>query len=238
MKKFIQSMILGIVCALIIPCSVVYAYTPCVHIRVYYSSLLTPSAGDFFEITYKMEGKEDCATITLDASAITGHVGKLDIDPGTYEIVDVSYQGENLSIEDYAVNQVFEVLKDESSYAELVLGIGKEEAQKVVNTYQYYIAKSGKHFVRTYEERVSADLDNIDLESDMIETESELISVEQTAYDNNEEMSQETDSENLEHFNDGQKESDLHILMKGLPILVFAALGTIILFIVKRKGIV
>lgn len=238
MKKCIQSMILWILIALAVPCSAVYAYTPCVHIRVYYSSFLEPSEGDFFEITYKMEGKEDCATITLDASSIRGHVGKLDIDPGIYEIVDVSYQGENLSIEDYAVNQVFEVLEDESSYAELVLGIGKEEAQKVVNTYQYYIAKSGEHFVRTYEDRVSVDLNEIPLESDMVETKSDFISAEQTAYENIEETSQEADSVDIEHFDDNHKESDLRILKKGLPVLVFAAIGTIILFVIKRKGFV
>ena len=223
----------------ILPKSNVYAYSSCVYIQVNYSDGIKATEGDLFQITYKLKDTENTATITFDASKLDKKIGKLDIDPGYYEITDILYKGSNEEIKEYAISQDFLIEDKEDAYTEIVLGIGLSEAKEVTNTYLNYLARTPGGYVRSFEVPATRLIENNNESSDsMIETNE----VKETDIEEDETESEDAaGDENLKEENVYEEmeenKDNLRILKKGIPILFLAFIGTIVLFWVKKNGI-
>lgn len=114
--------ILTFISAIMIPMTAYAANGKC-NINVTYSTYVTPSDSDKFEITIK-DSKENEQTFEIDAYSLANASGSIELPTGVYSITDLKYIGEgDLDWYGFSTPNFFIVAEDDSSKAiEIAIG--------------------------------------------------------------------------------------------------------------------
>lgn len=108
-----------------------------VSISVNYTSGIEAQEGDVFHISYQVVGSDLPATISLNADEIDGYVGEVAMPDGTYEIVDVQYDGKNPDIRSYGIENTFTV--GNGTGDGICLTIGKDGVLSLMGEDGYFL---------------------------------------------------------------------------------------------------
>lgn len=147
MRKYFSMLIPIIATVLCITPVYAQADSGAISLNVLYSSEIQPQEGDIFTLSYMKDGSEE-GSIEVDAYAYAEEAFDVTLDPGSYTITDITYEGNNDEIEQagYICNNSF--LCKEDRYAEVNLAIGEEQGNAIADLYgENVIAKRGGQLI-------------------------------------------------------------------------------------------
>lgn len=211
------------------PSDVTSAYSPCVHIQVAYSSDIAPQQNDNFCIYYRNAGSAESASITFDASTLSGNIGKLDLPAGDYEITDIEYQGSNNIIykQGYAINKTFSVGETPEAYSEFILAIGYETGSGLIEQNDGdYIAIQNGYSVNRLEAAEAVSVEGEEDTSTELTDNQTNVSTENTAEETNE-QNKKLDTSNVYQGS---------VLGRLIPLVICAIIGVSIMIYWRKQG--
>ena len=190
-----------------------------VYMLVLYATSVTPTADDMFVITYKDNATGDTATIEFDASELNGKAGGMEIKNGTYEITNISYEGENKGImeQGYAVNTAFSA--DSEDIGTFTVAIGTDEINnlKKVNDFVLVGSMEGNEIFKKQDSDVSESSEgvptssSVNIPTDPSESSESGNEVDNTGYGDvpeNEDVSDSSFSEEVDVYGDDYEPYD------------------------------
>ena len=107
-----------------------------------YSSDITPDEGDAFTISYVLTGLTDVSTLEVNASEAADGEIEVDVPYGVYNVVDITYDGNNEDIEaqGYGTDLIFQVVAGEDPDV-LQLAVGNEAGSDLESAGDGVLAK-------------------------------------------------------------------------------------------------
>ena len=175
-----------------------------VYMLVLYANYVTPTADDMFVITYKDNATGDTATIEFDASELNGKAGGMEIKNGTYEITNISYEGENKGImeQGYAVNTAFSA--DSEDIGTFTVAIGTDEINnlKKVNDFVLVGSMEGNEIFKKQDSNVSESSEGVPTSSSV------NIPTDPSESSENEDVSDSSFSEEVDVYGDDYEPYD------------------------------
>ena len=197
-------------------------------IEINYSENLVPKEGDVFVVTCinTMDGTEK--EITFDASLYVDDDYKEELPSGSYIIEDIVYEGENADISDsgYAITGSFDLTEEGDM---LQLGIGYEEGTSIIESYDDYVVHQWDQKVAELEKTAISDNEEENKEDN--ESDIALTSADDISLSDNENKDNQ-----IEAKSKNQDESKKELLMRGVPILILGVVGSIVIYILYKKG--
>ena len=233
MKKLINKSVILLACLTTIGASAVPTFAEenkeKLYIEVEYSEDIEPKAEDVFNILcYNITNGEEYE-ISFDASSFANKEYETDLPNGDYNIEDVVYDGKNSNVSQagYAITGSFTIDNEEDS---IQLGIGYSEGTKIINTVSDYIVyqwgqKTAK-LEKTNIAEESNNAENYDDDNDVSLTEKNKTKKEDVRQDDK----QEKDS--AKAYNASKKD----LVSRGIPVIVLAAITSIIIYVLYKKG--
>lgn len=205
--------------------SVVYAdENTYITLNITYSSNIEPQENDVFVITYHLQGENETADITLDASKLNNKVGKLDMPEGTYTISKIKYTGNNPEIENqgYAITEYIAVTSENNYDCNIYLAIGTEAGNALLTqNSNSFGCQNGKY-------------------ADELQSVEPIVTAEATGDETTEiteeATTEEATTQEIEIIE--QKEYDQPTFWgRFIPLLIITIIGAIIIYIIHKKGI-
>jgi hypothetical protein len=251
-----ENRITAFIMAMLVALSSIFFSTGIVHaeqqvtsyacIKADYSSGINPASGDRFEITYKRNGGQNTAKITLNADEVCSELGGIPLPPGQYLITKIAYKGQNASVEKegYAVSSSF--TSSIKGGTTIQLAIGKDACQKLVSRYGDVVASASAP-QPSYENDSSSDddsssdsqsADTSDSSSDDGDTDGIMGNSSDDSM--NEPKKKEDSSRKTKKKKEPAKKSGGSVLSsvlgRGAFILILSAMGFGIIYFLYQKG--
>lgn len=219
-----------------------YTITSYACIRADYEDSITPSQGDRFELSYKLNGGTNIAKITVNANEINDEIGGIPLTPGQYLITGIAYRGTNSEIEKqgYAVTSGFTASVKGGSTIQLA--IGKKKAEALNTRYSDVIKAGGTTEAEEASETDSSSTEESSDSTDASESSSEA--AEDTADSDSQKSETESSSKSDEKKTDGSKvksktyRKSSSEFARLFVLFGLVAVGIAVYLVLRRKEIV
>ena len=199
-----------------------------------YSSDITPDEEDTFTISYVLTGLTDVSTLEVNASEAADGEIEVDVPYGVYNVVDITYDGNNEDIEaqGYGTDLIFQVVAGEDPDV-LQLAVGNEAGSDLESAGDGVLAKIRGYIVNSFDDQPmegSADSTEEEAEEDTSETEADDTSQDSRRDD-------EKQGETVYYDEDGEsQDSNSSPFKKAIPLLIAAGIVAIVIFIMHKTG--
>lgn len=199
-----------------------------------YSSDIKPDENDIFTISYALTGLSEVKTLKIDATSASKGEIETDVPYGIYNVLDISYEGNNEKIEaqGYGVDLIFRSVEGEDTDV-LQVAVGSEAGRKLEAEGNGILAKIRGYIVNSFDDQpMEGEIDT----SENQETEEIAI----TDPDNNEQATNQSDEklgETVYYDKDvNTQKNTTYSIKKIFPLIGMAGMCTVVVFILHKRG--
>lgn len=200
-----------------------------------YSSDIQPDEKDTFIISYALTGLTDVQTLEIDAaSAAEGEI-ETDIPYGVYNVVDITYDGNNEEIEaqGYGADLIFQAVAGEEADV-LQVAVGSEAGRDLEAQGNGILAKVRGYIVNSFDDQP------MEGEVDSTEDTGNKEDATTSGQDNNDQHSKRDDEkqgETVYYDEEGDtQDSEVSPVKKIIPLIIMAGMVAVVIFILHKKG--
>lgn len=206
-------------------------------VQLNYEDSLEFKKGDYFTVTCQ-SGAGENRELEIDCDKVPDSGLELSVPEGDYQVTDITYSGGNGDVEQmgYGVTSQFSVAAGEA-YQEIRISVGKRETEKLDMMYDSVMMKQNGALtgeLADWQDTGSETGETGETE-EIPETEvpEETDPAEEPAGDVVDPAETETDRETPEEETPKQETNNL---IKAVPLLVLAAAGFGVIFVLHKKG--
>lgn len=200
-----------------------------------YSSDIQPDENDKFTISYALTGLTEVQKLEIEGAKAAAGEMSIEVPYGVYNVVDISYAGENEEIETlgYGADLIFQVVEGEEPDV-LHVAVGEEAGKQLEAEGNGILAKISGYIVNSFEDTP------MEGASESVSPEQEEEATADISANDGQETEKRDDEKQGDTIyydeNGDAKDDKVSPVKKIIPLTIMAGIVAVVIFILHKRG--